>query len=75
MLNIKGNNYQKLIANYVFILQLLYYYSIRYIEKYLSTEAYRIVIGGFYLRLDHCIYKSSKILCGKYVTKRQTFQY
>ena len=36
----------------------------------LSMEGYRIVIGAFYLRLGHSIYKSSKIFCGKYVVKR-----
>ena len=41
----------------------------------LSIEGYRVVIGAFYLRLGHRIYESSKIFCGKYVVKRQTFQY
>ena len=36
----------------------------------LSMEGYRIVIGAFYLKLGHSIYKSSKIFCGKYVVKR-----
>ena len=39
----------------------------------LSIEGYRVVIGAFYLRLGHSIYKSSKIFRGKYVVKRQAF--
>ena len=41
----------------------------------LSIEGCRVVIGAFYLILSHCIYKSSTIFCGKYVVKRQVFQY
>ena len=41
----------------------------------LSMEGYRVVIGAFYLRLGHCIYKGSNVFYGKYVIKRQTFQY
>ena len=42
----------------------------------LSIEGYRVVIVAFYLRLGHRIYNSSKkIFCGKYVVKRQAFQY
>ena len=41
----------------------------------LSVEGYRVVIGAFNLGLGHRIYESSKIFCGKYVVKRQAFQY
>ena len=41
----------------------------------LSIEGCRVVIGAFYLILSPCIYKSSKIFCGKYVVKHQVFQY
>ena len=41
----------------------------------LSIEGYRVVIGAFYLRSGHNIYKSSTTFCCKYVVKRQAFHF
>ena len=41
----------------------------------LSIEGYRVVIGAFYLRLGHRVYKSSTTFCSKYVVKHQAFHF